>query len=193
MLRALIVASILIPAAVTDDAELDPPIVLEKGDVVCIGYERETNSCLVEQVVGSQSDDRITIIEEMKLTNFGIPLRLTTLSTSKRQGSRYCLVQNSIRAVVVPEIHHAAALLTTASIQGLNQYAQASFCIEHRTCGDQHVAIAHAGKTRFAEEDMLYTLFRHDDPALKTLSLRGMAIEQLDEIKGFAPVSCLPA
>jgi len=194
MLRALAVSALLIPAAVTDrDAGQDAPIVLQKGDVVCVGYERQSNSCLVKQLVGGQATENITMLEEMQLTNFGTPLKITTLSTSKRKGTRYCLAPDSIRAVVVPEIHHAAALLTTATIRGLNQYARASFCVEHRPCGDQHVAIAHAGKTRFAEEDMVYTLFRSGDPAIDTLGIRAMEIEQLDEIKGFAPVSCLPA
>ncbi len=194
MLRAVSVISLMTLSAVTDrDEELEAPIVLNKGDVICVGYDRASHSCIVKQLISTAVDNKTTMLEEMQITNFGPPLKITTLSTSQRQNSRYCLTPDSIRAVVVPEIHHAAVLLTTATIQGLNRYAQSSYCVEHRVCNDQHVAIAYAGKNRFPEEDMVYTLFPENDPALTTLTLRDMEIEQLDQIKGFAPVSCLPA
>ncbi len=193
MLRALAIASLALPVAVTDlDTGTEPPVALQKGDILCTGYDAASNTCLVKQLISAQSEDSISVLEEMQLTNFGTPLRLTTFFISNRKDGRYCLSENSIRAVAVPEIHHAAVLLTTATIQGLNRYAQAAFCIEHRRCGNDHVAIAYAGKNRFAEEDTVNTLLTKGNPAQETLALRPMDVAELDAIKGFAPVACLP-
>ena len=193
MLRALVLAAVLTPAAVsTDDEEQVQAVVLAEGDVLCIGYDRASETCLVKQTVSARQDKDITVLEEMILSDFGNDLRLTTLSKSTREGTRYCLIKDSMRATVVPEIHHAAPSLTAATIAGLNRYAQAEFCVEHRPCEGGHVAAAYAGDARFADEDTRYTLLKADDPRLHALDLRVMQISELDEVKGFAPVSCLP-
>ena len=193
MFRAVIFVSLLTPAAVsTLDTDPNETRVLREGDTLCIGYDRDTHSCLVKQLISTADEGGITVLEQMTLSDFGTDLTLTTLSKNSRKGSRYCVVPDSIRATVVPEIHHAAPALTSATVSGLNRYAQAWFCVEHRACKDEHVAIAYAGEVRFAEEDTLYRLFSSDDPKLPDLDLRAMQIAELDEIKGFAPVSCLP-
>lgn len=194
MRRLLVLAALLTTAAVdTAIPEQNAALILGKGDVLCVGYEAKSSTCLVKTTVSRSDETGIALLEQMHLSDFGSPLKITTLTTHERDGMKYCLSAGTSRAVVVPEIHHAAALLTVETVKGLNLYAQAGFCVEHRSCGDEHVAIATAGKERFAAEDTVYTLFLSNDARTKALDTREMKIAELDAIKGFAPVSCLPS
>jgi len=193
MLRVMVLFGLLTPVAVDGSEPTTPDAAqLMSGDVICVGYDSNSTSCLVKQTISAGDANDITILDEMRLVDFGSPLVLRTLMTSKKHGPRYCLQPKKIRAVVVPETHASGPVLTIATVEGLNLYAQAEFCIEHRPCGDQYVALAFAGDLRFADEDMVYTLFRNGNPETTKLNTREMKIEELDAIKGFAPISCLP-
>ena len=194
MRRVAILAALLTTGAVdTSVPSENAALILNTGDVLCVGYEATSSTCLVKTTVSRSDETGIAMLEQMILIDFGAPLKITTLTTHRRVGMKYCLSRGNSRTVVVPEIHDAAALLTLETVRGLNRYAQADYCVEHRSCGKAHVAIATAGKERFPAEDTIYTLFQKDDPRTDAIGTREMQIAELDPIKGFAPVSCLPS
>jgi len=192
MIRSLIAVSFLTYAAVDPTLPEDPVIALQLGDVLCVAFEPSSKTCLVKITVSQETDEGTVLVEEMQLTDFGNPLRLSTLSTAKRREGQYCLVPKTIRSVVQPQLHPSALLLTIATVEGLNRYADAGYCVEHRRCEQEYIALAYSGGKRFAEEDMQYTLFRADDPTVKTLTPRPTSFKALEPTKGFVPIDCAP-
>lgn len=192
MIAALLAASVLTLTAVDASAPDDGAVIFGTGDVLCVGYDAADQTCLTKTTISRADAGGAVSLEQMRLKDFGSVLQLSTLMTNRLEGRQYCLEADTIRAVVVPEIHPSAPPLIVETVRGWNSYARAGYCVEHRQCGAQAVALASFGGDRFADEDLLYTLFRADDLAIPALTVRPSSIRELGAIKGFAPVTCLP-
>lgn len=115
------------------------------------------------------------------------------VSTSRREGERYCIVLDTTDIFFEPPDHPMAYLSRVTALGMANEFEKRNACVAFRRCGSQHAALMYFGDERAPAFDTLFTLHHANEPRTGELLVRYILASELAEFQGNVAQECLPA
>jgi len=186
-------AAVLIAAASLTPASASADIIeLKEGDVYCIAYDEDSNSCASVQTLKDLGDGNYVMLD---LAGFAFgPTKLDMVASFEafEEDGKLCIAPDGINVAITPKESKLSEGYQTLMQYTLTKIAEEGYCFEHKPCGEEWVAIGWvAGKAR---QDMSATfrVFSADDPRSQTVQPRYLGEDEMSTMQKKVSDQCFP-
>jgi len=147
-------------------------VELKEGDLFCVGYDKKSDSCASIITLKDLGDGKYVSVELGGFEFGDTRLDMAATMTGTVNDGQFCADPDGVKISISPKESKLAEGWQNLMQYQFDEMLVEGYCVEHRSCGEEWLAVAFVGGKERRELSAVFRVFDADDPRTQSVQPR---------------------